>query len=223
MSATVVTPFLTVARSAASNAALRTRSATSVRWYSMRIRSQAQVRAADLIKHQRRGDRQVERVETAGHGNFDEPRARRREGIRQPRPLAAHEQQCRRAILGLAEILLRIEVRPDDVALKALRPAEKCLPGDAHQRHGEYRAHRRAHALVRIGIAARADKHDARGAYSVGRTDDGAEVAGIPHFLERQPYRLARDPCRRRQIGPALLEHAEDALRIVLRGELAEH
>ena len=42
-------------------------------------RSELQVRAADLIKHQRGGDREVERIETAGHGNLDEPRARRRD------------------------------------------------------------------------------------------------------------------------------------------------
>ncbi len=142
---------------------------------------------------------------------------------RQSRPLAAHHQQGRQAVAHGAEILARLEVRADTIAPPGCGPGREALRADAGQRHVEDRAHAGAHRLVRIGIAAGADQHDAAGAHGIGGADDGAEVARIAHALQRHPHGIVGHGLRRRLGRPALLEHAEHGLRVVLGGELAEH
>ena len=77
---------------------------------------------------------------------------------------------------------------------KPLRQARKALRRGLGDRHGEDRAHRGAHRFQRERIGRLADQDDALGADGIDGADDGAEIAGIAHPVERHPDVVVRRP-----------------------------
>ena len=94
----------------------------------------------------------------------------------------------------------------------------------AHQRHVEDRAHGRAHGLAAVGIDAVAD----RAATPLAPTASTVRTM-VPRLPgSRTPSSATHSASAetllgRRRGGPALLEHTEHGLGIVLGGDLAEH
>ena len=111
-------------------------------------------------------------------------------------------------------------MRADEPRAVALRLRDQPVLAGARERHMEDRAHRRAHGLQPERIAGRADQRHARQAGRVGGADDGAEIAGIAHAVERHPDALAPDRGFRRE---ALPEDADDVLRVLAPRDLLQH
>ncbi len=89
--------------------------------------------------------------------------------------LVAHQDQGRAAVVGVAVVRRwrSAGCRPPSPARPA-RQARNSASVRLTMRHGEDRAHGRAHRLDRIGIAAVADQDHPAAAGRVGGADDGA-------------------------------------------------
>ena len=136
-------------------------------------------RVGRRIDHQAGGDREVQAVGAAAHGNLDRGVAGGGDGGGQALLLVAHHDQRRRIIGGAAVVGGRLQVGPDHNARPGGSPREEVGDRRLGQRHGEDGAHGRAHRLHGIGVAALADQDHAADPCRVGGADDGPEVAWI--------------------------------------------
>ena len=110
-------------------------------------------------------------------------------------------------VSDLAEIVLGGDVGCDSVAGPSCDGGQQGFARQLDERDVENRSHCRAHAFAAPGIACGADENDAGRAGCVGGTDDGAEVAGVADFFERDPRRCRGDLLRGGQFGVALLNY----------------
>ena len=113
-------------------------------------------------------------------------------------------------------------MRGDEHGARLRLPGEEGLRRRTRDGHGKDRAHRGAHGFQGERIGRLADEDDARGARRIGRADDGAEIAGIAHAVERHPG-VAGSQADVGQLRQRLLEDADDHLRIVAAGDRGEH
>ena len=105
-------------------------------------------------------------------------------------------------------------MRADDHAAETGAPGEKRRFVGAYDRHREDRTHGRAHRLEGEGIGRVANEDDTACADRVDRPDHRAQITRITDPVERHPDIAAAwlDAIERHD---ALLEHADDGLRIV--------
>ena len=154
---------------------------------------------SDFVEADRRRHRGVERLRR-GSGCGPPRRTRRATSGRQPFALGAdherHVAACSSSASGAA---------------RRAPPARPCGPGssstldDAHDRHGEDRAHRGAHRLGAVRIRRARAERDAAGAERERRAQHRADVARVVDAPQRDAHR----PGRRRR--PALRVDGERA------------
>ena len=143
--------------------------------------------------------------------------------VGQPLLLVAHQEQHRPAReIDRAVVDRALEMGSGDQPGKALAPGQEGFLRGLGDRHGEDRAHRRAHRFQRERIGGFPDQDHALRADRVGGADDGSEIAGIAHAVERHPdvAPVGPDVLQRHE---SLREHADDRLRIVAPGDGGQH
>ena len=142
------------------------------------------------FEHQYGGaDAYVQRVDAAEHGNADVGVGSLSPKVSQSVVLGAHDDGRSTRHVGVVVKVGVLQLRGENLNAARFQKADTLVGRAGHARHGESGADGRTNEIRVIQVGQRVAHHDGVNARRIGRTQDGAQIAGFLDALEHDNQR----------------------------------